>query len=292
MRFFVSLFLAVLFVRLAAADLRPLSVKDVSLMLRAGYSSESVLREIEQRRLIDAPDAATIKSLGEFGASPQLLDAVESGQFRLDAAAAESARAIAEAAAKLQEQSAENAFRNATAILKEQQATATQQKAAGAPFLKSLNDKLVVCRDGEIGPADMSGAENKKLIAIYFSAHWCAPCRKFTPQLVDFYNRVESQHPEFEIVFFSFDHSRADWETYLRETRMPWLAIDYDQLGALSGLKQICGDGIPSLVLLDGTGHVLSTSYDNGKYVGPQKVVADIVKIFESNGEGAPTATR
>jgi nucleoredoxin len=272
--------------------LPPLSVKEVSLMLRAGYSSESILREIEQRRLIDAPDTATLKSLGEFGASPQLINAVESGQFRVDAAAAERARATAEAGAKLQEKAAETAFRNATAILKAQQANATQQKAAGAPFLKSLNDKLVVCREGEVGAADMSNADNKKLIAIYFSAHWCAPCRKFTPQLVDFYNRVESQHPEFEIVFFSFDRSREGWQDYLRETRMPWLAIDYDQLGTLSGLKQICGDGIPSLVLLDATGHVLSTSYDNGKYVGPQKVVADLVKIFETSGETAPTATR
>ena len=47
--------------------------------------------------------------------------------------------------------------------------------------MRGLRDKLIVCRDGTISRADDAGLENKKLIALYFSAHWCAPCRKFTP---------------------------------------------------------------------------------------------------------------
>ena len=58
---------------------------------------------------------------------------------------------------------------------------------------------------GTISRADGTELENKKLIAFYYSAHWCAPCRKFTPELVDYYNRVAPQHPEFEIIFISAD---------------------------------------------------------------------------------------
>ena len=155
--------------------------------------------------------------------------------------------------------------------------------------MRGLRDKLIVCRDGIISRADDAGLENKKLIALYFSAHWCGPCRKFTPQLVEYYNQVAPQHPEFEIIFVSCDRSRFNWETYMREARMPWPAIDYDQLTGSAGLKQLGGDGIPSLVLLDATGHLLSSSYDGGKYLGPKKVIGDLEKIF-AGGAAAPLA--
>ena len=48
----------------------------------------------------------------------------------------------------------------------------------------------------------------EKLILYYFSAHWCGPCRKFTPQLIDYYNRAVVAHPEVESVFYSFDHTQ------------------------------------------------------------------------------------
>ena len=35
--------------------------------------------------------------------------------------------------------------------------------------------------------ADLEG----KVIGIYFSAHWCPPCRGFTPKLVEWYGKVK-----------------------------------------------------------------------------------------------------
>ena len=42
-------------------------------------------------------------------------------------------------------------------------------------------------KTGEVVLAD-EVLKDKKIIGYYFSAHWCPPCRNFTPILSDFYN--------------------------------------------------------------------------------------------------------
>ncbi|GJQ75413.1 hypothetical protein Trydic_g23582 [Trypoxylus dichotomus] len=39
----------------------------------------------------------------------------------------------------------------------------------------------------------------------YFSAHWCPPCKAFTPQLAEVYRLVRKREPTFEIIFVSSD---------------------------------------------------------------------------------------
>jgi nucleoredoxin len=250
-------------------------------MLRSGYSSQSVLREITERRVVDALDPATRKILAEAGASPQLLSALEDGKFRVDDATAAQARDAAAVASVRQEEQAEKIFRDATVALKAQRAQAAAARIpAGTPILTALKGKLVVSRDGVVVPVEAAAQDNKKLIAFYFSAQWCPPCRKFTPQLVDYYNRVAPQHPEFELIFVSADRSRFSFEAYMRDDKMPWPAIDYDQLPELASLKQLGGPSIPSLLLLDVTGRVLASSYDGETYLGPQNTLAALDKIF------------
>jgi nucleoredoxin len=284
------LLLAVGLVGAVAAGPPPLSNKEIALMLRSGYSSAGTLAEITRRGALEPLDATTKKTLLEFGATAQLISALEAGTFKIDGAAAELARQQAAEASARQEAQTEQTFRDATRVLGEHGARSTAAApSTDASLMRGLRDKLIVCRDGSIGPADDPGLENKSLIAFYFSAHWCAPCRKFTPQLVDYYNQIEPQHPEFEIIFVSCDRSRFNWETYMRDSKMPWPAIDYDQLPGLGNLRQIGGGGIPSLVLLDATGHILSSSFEGDKYLGPQKVLADLQKIF-ARGANTPLA--
>jgi nucleoredoxin len=68
----------------------------------------------------------------------------------------------------------------------------------------------------------------------------------------------------------------------MRDMRMPWLAIDYDRVAELGPLRALGGDGIPSLVLLDANGRVLSSTYEGGKRLGPEKVLQDLQRIFAS----------
>ena len=66
-----------------------------------------------------------------------------------------------------------------------------------------------------------------KIVGLYFSAHWCPPCRKFTPALVKFYDQLQQQNQPFEIVLVSSDKSEKEMYKYMQETKMKWLALPY-----------------------------------------------------------------
>ncbi|CAF5156466.1 unnamed protein product [Rotaria sp. Silwood1] len=52
-----------------------------------------------------------------------------------------------------------------------------------------------------------------KIIGLYFSAHWCPPCRNFTPILSKFYKKyVETKN--FEIIFISSDRDENSFNDY------------------------------------------------------------------------------
>ena len=285
-------FLAVGLMGATAAGALPLSNKEIALMLRSGFTSDDILAETTTRRVLEALDPATKKSLVDLGASSQLVAALESGKYLVSTAEADEAiqreREIAERRAAQIEQD-----RKLNTVLETQQAAshakATLPKPGQTLLLDSLKDKLVRCHDGTIGQAGGADLEGKKLIALYYSAQWCAPCRKFTPELVEYYNRVASAHPEFEVIFVSADRSHYAWETYIQEARMPWLAIDYDQLADLAGVKQLGGGSIPSLLLIGSDSHVVASTYDGDRYLGPQNVLAALDRIFGQGGS-APVA--
>ena len=69
---------------------------------------------------------------------------------------------------------------------------------------------------------------------LYFSAHWCPPCRKFTPILATAYNAhdlssrdgntgndVATTADEIEVIFISLDSVKSEYDAY--RSNMPWL---------------------------------------------------------------------
>lgn len=281
-----------LFVLATHAGQLPLTVSELSLMLRSGYSSSSLMQELSQRHFVETIDEAKEKTLLNAGASQELIAALKSGAYSLSAektaAVLQQMDAEAQRRAQQTDASRKAQARYEAQIIRERAATPkldlnTGSADAMAQFLKG---DLVQFRNGGVVRADETVLEKKKLIAFYFSAHWCGPCRKFTPQLVDYYKRVASEHPEFEIVFFSKDKSQYAFETYMRETNMPWLAIDYAKVKSKDALDRIAGNGIPSLVLVDSTGKVISSTYSGSQYLGPEKVLADLDAIFAGKPPG------
>ena len=94
------------------------------------------------------------------------------------------------------------------------------------------------------------------VIGVYFSAHWCGPCRSFTPQFQKVYERAKLKGKAFEVVFVSSDHDENSFKEYF--STMPWHAVpfaDRSRQQQLSSLFQV--RGIPFLGLLDAKGQVL-----------------------------------
>ncbi|KAF8698720.1 hypothetical protein HU200_034972 [Digitaria exilis] len=93
-------------------------------------------------------------------------------------------------------------------------------------------------------------------VALYFSASWCPPCRRFTPKLIETYKELSSQGKSFEVVFLSADNDEEAFNAYF--AKMPWLAVpfsDSDSREAIDGRFKV--SGIPHLVILDAkTGEV------------------------------------
>lgn len=110
---------------------------------------------------------------------------------------------------------------------------------------------------------DKSGSEldaastlRGQVFAFYFSAHWCPPCRGFTPQLAEWYTS-DLKAKGLEVVFVSSDKDEAAFNEYYAE--QPWLALSFADRKRKEQLSTICGvGGIPSLVIVDTDGSFIS----------------------------------
>ncbi|CAD5210950.1 unnamed protein product [Bursaphelenchus okinawaensis] len=114
--------------------------------------------------------------------------------------------------------------------------------------------KLFRNSNGNFSPADVSELEGKDVIAFYFSAHWCPPCRAFTPELKEFYNEANKEDATFEIVFMSFDRSKEDCHKYLKEAHGNWLFIEAEDPKIEELATKYGVEGIPALILVNKNG--------------------------------------
>ncbi|OQR87926.1 putative protein-like, partial [Thraustotheca clavata] len=118
-----------------------------------------------------------------------------------------------------------------------------------------IPEKHVPLRKDEVSTTDtLTG----KSVFVYFSAHWCPPCRGFTPMLAEYYNH-HHESKNFEVVFVSSDQDDDAFDEYFGE--MPWLALPYIDRECKEALsKKYNVSGIPSLVLLDDKGEVINAN--------------------------------
>uniref|UniRef100_A0A0D6QTS7 protein-disulfide reductase n=1 Tax=Araucaria cunninghamii TaxID=56994 RepID=A0A0D6QTS7_ARACU len=96
-----------------------------------------------------------------------------------------------------------------------------------------------------------------KTVCLYFSAHWCPPCRGFTPQLIQFYNELKKRGEDLEIVFVSSDQDEESFQEYFGS--MPWLALPFGDTTVKTLSRYFRIEGIPTLIVIGPDGKTLQT---------------------------------
>lgn len=135
-------------------------------------------------------------------------------------------------------------------------------------FIRLLGNKLLTKNAGEVDTS--TALANTRLVALYFSASWCGPCRGFTPLLVEFYNHLKEEVASthgLEIIFVSSDRDEASFQQYY--SKMPFLAMPFSNRALAQHAKQMFGvRGIPSFVVIDSlSGRVVVSPDDSRKEV-------------------------
>lgn len=134
-----------------------------------------------------------------------------------------------------------------------------------AAFVELFGAKLQRGKD-TVDTAD--ALAGKAAVFVYFSAHWCPPCRGFTPELAKLYKR-HAASKNFECVFVSSDRDNGSFAEYFAE--QPWLALPFDERKTKTTLSEKYGvNGIPSLVILDGASGDIITKSGRGAVMGDQ----------------------
>jgi len=109
----------------------------------------------------------------------------------------------------------------------------------------------LVTKSGGKAPAD---ALSGKVVALYFSAHWCPPCKAFTPVLRQFYEQLRGNGKDIEIIFVSGDRTEEEFKDYFSNDHGDWLAVEYSAKERMSLSEHYKVQGIPTLIVVDGSG--------------------------------------
>ena len=117
-----------------------------------------------------------------------------------------------------------------------------KQFAVGA----DIRDFVAETLEGEsVRLADVRA--NSKVVLVEFWASWCGPCRVEIPHMKEAYERYNGKG--FEIVSFTIDNEREDWEIASEEEQLPWHNLGMGEEADAPTAYQVTG--VPKNYLVD-----------------------------------------
>lgn len=134
------------------------------------------------------------------------------------------------------------------------------QVATVSPNVAKLFPPVLL--DSKLNNCPLSVLFDKRLILLYFSAHWCPPCKQFTPLLAQFYEQALRAGKSIAVVFVSSDRAANEFQGYLAS--MPWHAIPFENDQHRGSLGQLFNvQGIPRLAVLSGkSGRIVENEFN------------------------------
>ncbi|KAK9117164.1 hypothetical protein Sjap_016111 [Stephania japonica] len=95
-----------------------------------------------------------------------------------------------------------------------------------------------------------------KNILLYFSAHWCPPCRAFLPKLIEAYHEIKAKDDGFEVIFISSDRDQEAFNEFF--SSMPWLALPFGDERKKSLSRTFKVSGIPTVIAIGANGKTVT----------------------------------
>jgi len=135
-------------------------------------------------------------------------------------------------------------------------------------------DIIILQEDGDVPLKErLFVGDGEGVVGVYFSAHWCPPCQRFTPKLVECYEKLKAMGKKFEVVFVSSDSSKEEFDSYYSSmqtsTGDQFLALDFEKRDYKNILSEVFHvRGIPSLILMKSDGTVISNDGVSSIYEG------------------------
>ena len=97
-----------------------------------------------------------------------------------------------------------------------------------------------------------------RYLLVEFWASWCGPCRMEIPHMKQAYSRFRDKG--FEIVSFTVDDEREDWEEASAEEDLPWTDIGMGFETEAARVYNVRTSGVPKNYLVDSrTGRIVAT---------------------------------
>ncbi|MCC5790817.1 MAG: redoxin family protein [Opitutales bacterium] len=145
-----------------------------------------------------------------------------------------------------------------------------------------LQGNLVVPRGRSTRSFDDSVLAEKQYFVFYYTASWCPPCRRFTPNFVEFYERLKKEHDTVAFIIASSDRSHQEMVKYMTDSGMPWPALSQSDRSKVPVVAGNATRGIPGIVMVNGKGEVLATTANSSRSAVMRKIES---VLADSTGE-------
>jgi nucleoredoxin len=116
-----------------------------------------------------------------------------------------------------------------------------------AGLVELFGDSLLTDKGHKAELSELNG----KIIAVYFSASWCPPCRAFSPLLVKLSDRLRAEGKPFALVLVGRDQDKKKAVAYMKDHDMEGYLVPPEAKENRALCERYGVSGIPTLVIVD-----------------------------------------